>query len=144
LSVNTSLEGAFDRFAPGWGDVVGLQASLSEIRGLVFEYWRGEIARLGARTAPDVQLITGEKKPEAVLASFGYRTSTCAEILGRRRQLSYTRGIVLAPLRQQSAGEDQKSTDRHQHLVAPTVRLLIRSYQMQREHRDVGASPPVC
>jgi three-Cys-motif partner protein len=56
-----SVGGVFDRFAPGWRDVVGLDASLSEIRRLVFEYWRGQIAKLGARTAPDVQLITGEK-----------------------------------------------------------------------------------
>jgi three-Cys-motif partner protein len=56
-----SVGGAFDRFAPGWRDVVGLDASLSEILRLVFEYWRGQIAQLGAGTAPDVQLITGEK-----------------------------------------------------------------------------------
>jgi three-Cys-motif partner protein len=56
-----SVGGVFDRFAPGWRDVVGLDASLSEIRRLVFEYWRGQIAKLGARTAADVQLITGEK-----------------------------------------------------------------------------------
>jgi len=56
-----SVGGAFDRFAPGWRGVVGLDASQSEIRRLVFEYWRDQIAKLGARTAPDVKLITAEK-----------------------------------------------------------------------------------
>ena len=56
-----SVGGAFDRFAPGWRGAVGLDASQSEIRRLVFEYWRDQIAKLGARTAPDVKLITAEK-----------------------------------------------------------------------------------
>lgn len=56
-----SVGGAFDRFAPGWRSVVGLNASQSEIRRLVFEYWRDQIAKRGAKTAPDVKLITGEK-----------------------------------------------------------------------------------
>jgi three-Cys-motif partner protein len=56
-----SIGGAFDRFAPGWRDVVALNASQSEVRRLVFEYWRDQIASLGARTAPDVKLITAEK-----------------------------------------------------------------------------------
>ena len=56
-----SIGGTFDRFAPGWREVVGLDASQSEIRRLVFEYWRDQIAKLGARTAPDVKLITAEK-----------------------------------------------------------------------------------
>jgi three-Cys-motif partner protein len=56
-----SVGGAFDRFAPGWRGVVGLDASQSEIRRLVFGYWRDQIAKLGAGTAPDVKLITAEK-----------------------------------------------------------------------------------
>lgn len=56
-----SIGGAFDRFAPGWRGVVDLNASQSDIRRLVFEYWRDQIAKLGASTAPDVKLITGEK-----------------------------------------------------------------------------------
>ena len=56
-----SAGGAFDRFAPGWRDVVGLDTSQSEIRRLMFEYWRDQIAKLGATAATDVKLITGDR-----------------------------------------------------------------------------------
>ena len=56
-----SVDGAFDRFAPGWRDAVNINRSQSEVRRLVFEYWRDQVAALGAGTASDVRLITGEK-----------------------------------------------------------------------------------
>ena len=51
----------FDIFAPGWREVVDLNSSQITIRQKVFEYWRDQIAQLGAGTANDVRLITGEK-----------------------------------------------------------------------------------
>jgi len=51
----------FDVFAPGWRDAVNVNASQSEVRRLIFEYWRDQVSRLGTGTANDVKLITGEK-----------------------------------------------------------------------------------
>jgi three-Cys-motif partner protein len=56
-----SLSGSFDTFAPGWRNSVNINTSQSEVRRLVFEYWRDQVSRLGAGSANDVRLITGEK-----------------------------------------------------------------------------------
>jgi three-Cys-motif partner protein len=53
--------GTFDSFAPGWRTAVDMNASQSEVRRLLVEYWRGEVSRLGAATANNVRLVTGEK-----------------------------------------------------------------------------------
>jgi hypothetical protein len=55
-----SVGGAFDRFAPGWRAAVGLDASQSEIRRLVFEYWRDQIAnRQGPLTLISISSSVG-------------------------------------------------------------------------------------
>jgi three-Cys-motif partner protein len=56
-----SLAGPLDTFAPGWRDVVDVNRSQPELRRVIFEYWRDQVAQLGTRTAKDVRLITGEK-----------------------------------------------------------------------------------
>jgi three-Cys-motif partner protein len=56
-----SVDGPFDTFAPGWRNSVNINMSQSEVRRLVFDYWRDQVSGLGAGTANDVRLITGEK-----------------------------------------------------------------------------------
>src|SRR6266516_4668668 len=56
-----SVGGPFDTFAPGWRNSVNINTSQSEVRRLVFDYWRDQVSGLGAGTANDVRLITGEK-----------------------------------------------------------------------------------
>jgi three-Cys-motif partner protein len=57
----SAIGGVFDIFAPGWQEVVDLSSSQITIRQKVFEYWRYQVAQLGAGTANDVRLIKGEK-----------------------------------------------------------------------------------
>jgi three-Cys-motif partner protein len=57
----SAVGGVFDIFAPGWREVVDLNSSQITIRQKVFEYWRDQVAQLGAGTANNVRLVTGEK-----------------------------------------------------------------------------------
>jgi three-Cys-motif partner protein len=61
LERNLSGNGAFDNFAPGWRDAINTNTSQTEIRRLVFEFWREQVSKLGTGTAKDVKLITGER-----------------------------------------------------------------------------------
>lgn len=56
-----AAKGAFDTFAPGWRRVINVRSSQTEIRRLIFEYWKSQVANLGADPSNDVRLITGEK-----------------------------------------------------------------------------------
>jgi len=56
-----SMSGPFDAFAPGWRSVININRPQSEIRRLIFEYWRDQVSALGTGPANDVRLITGEK-----------------------------------------------------------------------------------
>lgn len=56
-----SVGGPFDTFAPGWQNVVNINRRQSEVRRLIFEYWRDQVSALGTGPANDVRLITGEK-----------------------------------------------------------------------------------
>jgi len=55
------MSGPFDAFAPGWRSVININRPQSEIRRLIFEYWRDQVSALGTGPANDVRLITGEK-----------------------------------------------------------------------------------
>ena len=60
LSINiTSAESAFDTFVPGWRDKIDLNHSPREIRRLVVEYWRDQVAALGIWPSTEMKLIKG-------------------------------------------------------------------------------------
>ena len=60
LSINiTSVESAFDTFVPGWRDKIDLNHSPREIRRLVVEYWRDQVAALGIWPSTEMKLIKG-------------------------------------------------------------------------------------
>lgn len=56
-----ATNGPFDVFAPGWRDAVNTNTSQTEVRRLVVEYWRAQVAKLGVWPSIEMKLITGEK-----------------------------------------------------------------------------------
>lgn len=62
LGLNIRLQqSAFDKFAPGWRDVVNLHQNHAAIRRAVFDYWKSKITALGIYPSVDMELITGEQ-----------------------------------------------------------------------------------
>lgn len=62
LGLNIRIQqSAFNKFAPGWREVVSLNQNHAAIRRAVFEYWRSKIRALGIYPSVDMELITGEQ-----------------------------------------------------------------------------------
>jgi three-Cys-motif partner protein len=67
-----SVGGAFDAFAPGWRDAVNINRPQSEVRRLVFEYWRDQVAGLG-RNSQRRPADHGREKSKTLLVTVSYQ-----------------------------------------------------------------------
>lgn len=57
----TAQHSAYDTFAPGWMNVVDIEAGPANVRNQVFQYWRTLIETTGAWPSTDMRLIQGTR-----------------------------------------------------------------------------------
>jgi len=57
----TTEASAFDAFAPGWMNVINIEAGPADVRNQVFQYWRGLGETTGAWPSTEMKLIRGSR-----------------------------------------------------------------------------------